>query len=79
MYILLTGCPPFDGKNDKAIIDSVKVGKYPQTTSEFKRLSADAKDLIKKLLTYKPADWISAKDALNHAWISKNKIVEDST
>jgi len=60
MYILLTGCPPFDGKGDNDIINSVKKGKYPTTTNEFKWLSSDAKDLIKWMLTMKPADRISA-------------------
>jgi len=79
MYILLTGCPPFDGKTDNDIIKSVKVGKYPQTSNEFKRLSTDAKDLIKQLLAYKPKDRISAQDALKHAWITKNKTSQDNT
>jgi len=54
MFILLVGSPPFDGRNDGDIIKSVKVGKYPTTAPEYKRLSADAKDLIKQLLTIDP-------------------------
>jgi len=27
-YILLSGCPPFNGKNDDEIMDAVKTGKY---------------------------------------------------
>lgn len=55
MYILLTGMPPFDGKDDNIIMQNVKKGTYPTGTNEFKRISADGKDLIKKLLTFEPA------------------------
>lgn len=76
MYILLTGSPPFDGKNDNDILKVVKSGKYSTTMSEFKRLSADAKDLIKWMLTMDPKSWISASDALEHSWIKKYKSKE---
>ncbi len=79
MYILLTGCPPFDGKTDNDIMKSVKAGKYPTGTNEYKWLSNDAKDLIKQLLTYKPSQRISAQSALTHSWITKNKVKDTST
>lgn len=78
MYILLTGIPPFDGKTDNDIIKNVKVGKYPTTSNEFKKLSSDAKDLIKKLLTLDPKSRISANDALEHSWIQKYKSKDSS-
>jgi len=28
MYILLSGKPPFDGKNDQEITDNVKIGNF---------------------------------------------------
>ena len=28
LYILVTACPPFDGENDKEIIETVRKGKY---------------------------------------------------
>lgn len=73
MYILLTGEPPFNGKNDNDILKSVKVGKYPTSSNEYKWLSSDAKDLIKKLLTVDAKSRISAADALDHPWIKKYK------
>jgi calcium-dependent protein kinase len=36
---------------------------------EWDDVSDDAKDLVKKLLTYDPAKRISAADALQHRWI----------
>ena len=71
MYILLTGSPPFDGKNDNDILKVVKAGKYSTTINEFKWLSADAKDLIKRMLTMDPKSRISAEEALEHNWIKK--------
>ena len=38
---------------------------------EFKYVSKDAIDLLKKMLTYDPERRISAEEALRHVWISK--------
>ena len=48
------------------------------TEPEWDDVSEDAKDIVKKLLTYDPAKRISAGDALQHKWIktqaSKEKV-----
>jgi len=70
MYILLSGRPPFDGNDDREIVKCVKVGQYTMG-SEFKNVSVDGKDLIKKMLTYDMNSRISAEEGLNHPWIKK--------
>lgn len=79
MYILLSGEPPFnDPKADnEAIMKKVEKGKYDLTKGIWKTVSKEAKDLIKKLLTYKPEDRISAEDALQHPWIKEFKVEVD--
>lgn len=77
LYILLSGRPPFDGNDDREIVKSVKIGNYSMSGSEWKNVSRDAIDLIKKMLTYDPSHRISAEEALNHAWIKK-KVHEPS-
>lgn len=52
LYILLSGRPPFDGNDDREIVKSVRQGKYEINIPELKKISSDAKDLIKKMLTY---------------------------
>lgn len=81
MYILLSGEPPFnDPKADnEAIMKKVEKGKYDITKGVWKTSSKEAKDLIKKLLTYKPEDRISAEDALQHPWFQDFKVEVDST
>jgi calcium-dependent protein kinase len=71
LYILLSGRPPFDGNDDREIVKSVKIGNYSMSGSEWKNVSRDATDLIKKMLTYDFNHRISAEDALNHTWIKK--------
>lgn len=39
------------------------------TEPEWDDVSEDAKDLVKKLLTYDPAKRITAADAVQHPWI----------
>lgn len=34
-------------------------------------MSSEAKDLVKKLLTYEPSKRISAAEAIQHPWIKK--------
>ena len=43
---------------------------------EFKYVSRDAIDLLKKLMTYDPERRISAEDALRHPWITKKAYEE---
>jgi calcium-dependent protein kinase len=74
---LLSGRPPFDGSDDREIVKNVKIGNYSFSGSEWKNISRDAIDFIKKMLTYDPANRIAAAEALNHIWIKK-KVAEPS-
>ena len=64
LYILLSGKPPFDGKDDAEITDNVKIGSFQMTDVLWKSISEDAKKLIKSMLTYDYNDRVSARTAL---------------
>ena len=71
LYMLLSGTPPFDGFDDQSILQKVKIGKYSLEGESWELISNEAKDLIKKMLTYSPENRISAEDALKHEWFKK--------
>lgn len=50
LYIMLSGKVPFPGESNKEIIENVKLGEFHFNHDEFKNVSAQAKDLICKLL-----------------------------
>jgi calcium-dependent protein kinase len=70
LYILLSGKPPFDGDNDEEITEQVKIGEYVLTGGVWQVVSNDAKNLIKKMLTYKYTDRVTARDCLNDPWFT---------
>jgi len=72
LYVLLCGYPPFSGKTDKDIMANVIKGKYTMIGEAWELTSKEAKDLLKKMLTYDPDKRISAIDALKDPWIIKN-------
>lgn len=47
MYMLLTGRPPFDGKDDREIIRNVRQGKYDMSLKDFKKKSVACKDFVR--------------------------------
>ena len=75
MYILLSGEPPFNDPraDNEAIMKKVEIGKYDLTSGIWKTISKEAKDLVKKLLTYNPDDRIDAEQAMKHTWIADRK------
>lgn len=82
LYIILSGKPPFYGKNDKEILNSVMAGHYSIQGAEWARISPEAKSLIVQMLKFNPQERISAEEALRHPWIrglaDLNKVEIDS-
>jgi calcium-dependent protein kinase len=60
MYILLSGKPPFEGKDDKEILKKVKKGEIYVNTIEWRKRSKECIDLIKKMMNKDPEKRISA-------------------
>ena len=54
LYILLCGFPPFYGDTDAEVLAQVKAGAYSFAGPEWKRVSDEGKDLIRKLLKINP-------------------------
>jgi calcium-dependent protein kinase len=69
MFVLLTGCLPFDG-SDEEIFQILKNVDIRLESMEIGNMSESAKDLLQKLLTSNPAERISASEACIHPWIT---------
>jgi calcium-dependent protein kinase len=76
MYLLLTGTPPFYGYTDEETLEQINKGYYSMDHPAFKNVSDEAKDLIKRLLTYDHEKRPTARQALNHPWF---KYVQNSS
>ena len=68
MYCLVTGNPPFNGTNDRAILQSILAAKWDFTHSNWKHFSKPAKSLLGKLLCYDPQKRVTASEALKSKW-----------
>ena len=69
-FIMLSGFPPFNGRNDEEILENVIKGKYRMSHKKFINISKSAKDLIKKMLTYSPKSRPTAEECLKHPFFS---------
>ena len=73
MYILLSGAPPFNGKDDDEISEKILIGKYDVKSPPFDQLSSNCLDLIAKLLNKNVEQRFSAEQALDHVWFQDHK------
>ena len=51
LYILLCGVPPFFGETAQQIFDSVLKGRLDLSSDPWPRISSDAKDCVRRMLT----------------------------
>lgn len=68
LYMFIVGEPPFNGKDDREIMEKVKKGNYSKKYERWLNASNEVKDLISKLLIYEPERRLTALDALKHPW-----------
>ena len=80
LFIMLSGEPPFSGKDDAEILKKVSQGAFSFDKPRWKHVSAAAKDLICKLMEMDPTKRPSAADAMDHPWfeIKKSKVGADT-
>ncbi len=72
VYISLCGYPPFNGVTDNDIFESIERGHFQFPVQAWSDKSDRAKDFIKCLLRRDPSRRLTAKEALDHPWITMN-------
>ena len=71
LYILLCGYAPFDGETDEEIHSKVLEGKFEFPEEDWKNVTDEAKNLIKKMLTMDIDKRISALETMKDPWFQK--------
>lgn len=72
LYVLLSGRLPFTGKTRQETTIQILNGHYTTTGNQWKKVSLEAIDFLKKLLCYDPKERYSAEQALNDPWILRH-------
>lgn len=71
----LSGCLPFSNDYGCPATEQIQAGKYGFNHNSWKRVSMDAKNLIKKALTVDPSKRPSIHDILNDRWFKDREMV----
>jgi len=71
LYFVLGGYPAFVDDKPKALFHKILKGEYEFHDEDWSHVSAEAKDLVRGLLTIDVNRRLTASQALKHPWISK--------
>ncbi len=58
-----------DDDNDAVLFEKIKKGNYDADDPIWENISADAKDIVAKLLTVDTKKRLTAEQALQHPWV----------
>ena len=76
LFVFLCGYPPFEGDNNKEIFKNVLKQELTFDPADWKTVSAEAKDLVTKMLCKDPEKRIIADDCSQHPWFKINHVTE---
>mmetsp|Transcript_63722 Transcript_63722/g.132684 ORF Transcript_63722/g.132684 Transcript_63722/m.132684 type:complete len:393 (-) Transcript_63722:18-1196(-) len=62
--------PVHEGDKEHTFYGRIKKGEYDMTKPVWKKISKDARDLVKRMLVVDPMERLSASEALHHPWIT---------
>jgi serine/threonine protein kinase len=77
LYAMLAGFAPFGQRNGARQTERIRKGELDFNHEVFRDVSADAVDLIRRLVVVEPSKRLSAEEALRHRWIARSVLVED--
>ena len=72
LYILLSGSPPFNGDSENEVLSKVLRGNYSFSGPVWSSVSAEARSLVSRLLSYNEDQRPSAYEALQDPWLVQN-------
>lgn len=75
LYSMLCGCFPFDGNNNKVIMDKILDGNYALPKDIAKNLSPELLDVFTRTLEVDPKLRITTVELLNHPWIQEKSMM----
>lgn len=86
MYEMLAGRVAFPYREHSSeLYERIQAGAYDMNVSSLRKVSADAKDLLRSMLLVDPTKRVSASEALRHRWITgtcytdeHNQILEET-
>ena len=73
LYTMLCGHPPYMGPDENSIKAKILHSKLNFSYKDFRNVSLEAVEYIKKLLNYDPKKRPSAEEALNDIWLREDK------
>ena len=71
LYALVSGYLPFQGQDQREVFEKISLAAYHFSHAEFRTVSSECIDLIKKLLVIDPSSRMDGQAALRHPWFSK--------
>lgn len=69
LYVMIAGVPPFYGETAAEIFEAVLRGNLRFPPRIFREVSAEAKDLLRKMICRDVSKRLSAEQVLRHPWI----------
>ena len=69
LYFMLTGRRPFDDESVHKLLDKIIVGDFRFPPDDFKKISDDAKELVKLILNPNPRKRYNIEQIKAHAWM----------
>merc|ERR1719433_680550 len=72
LYIMLSGSPPFDSDGEESLCAQIVEGKWDFDVPAWDEISAEAKSLVRRLMTLRPSDRLTAHEVLSDPWLQSS-------
>lgn len=72
LYILLCGWPPFHGDSTQQIFKNILTAPVDLSSDPWPKISAPAKDCVRRMLVRDPNKRATADEILHHPWLKEN-------
>lgn len=78
LYILLCGVPPFYGETESEIFEAVVKGQLDFNADPWPKISAPAKECVKRMLVREPKRRATAQEILLHDWVRPDGVAPNT-